>query len=106
MFEPRLEPGISQQILDELRAQDFRLIHLYVSFDTNSVATYGFDDKDFYPADIDGDKDTDFADYAMLGARWQDSVCDDCGGADLNGDGRVTEADLRELAYHWLTSFE
>ena len=106
LYEPRIEPGISQDTLDELRAQDIRLIHLYVSFDTNSVATYGFDEKEFYPADIDGDKDTDFADYAMLGARWQDSVCDDCGGADLNGDGRVTGEDIREMAYNWLMGFE
>ncbi|GAH84583.1 unnamed protein product, partial [marine sediment metagenome] len=30
LFEPRLEPGISQNILDELRAQDIRLIYLYL----------------------------------------------------------------------------
>jgi hypothetical protein len=106
LFEPRLEEGISHDILDELRTQDIRLIHLYVGYDSNSVTTYGFDDKVFYPADIDGDDDTDFADYAMLGARWQDAVCDECGGADLDGDGRVTDADLRELAYHWLSGFE
>ncbi len=106
MFEPRLEPGISQQILDELRAKDIRLIHLYITYDVDSVTTYGFDEDPFYPADIDGDEDTDFADYAMLGARWQDDVCGECGGADLNGDGRVTGEDLRELAYHWLAGFE
>jgi hypothetical protein len=54
MFEPRLEPGISQQILDELRAQDIRLIHFFYEFDREWVRTYGFEDKVFYPADIDG----------------------------------------------------
>ncbi len=106
MFEPRLEPGISQQILDELRAQDIRLIHLCVDFGSGWVITYGFEDKLFYPADIDGDEDTDFADYAMLAGRWQDVVCDECGGADLNGDGRVTGEDLGEMAYNWLAGFE
>jgi hypothetical protein len=42
----------------------------------------------------------------MLAGRWQDIVCDECGGADLNGDGRVTGEDLRELTYHWLAGFE
>ena len=105
MFEPRLEPGISPQILDELGAQDIRLIHFFYEFGREWVRTYGFEGKVFYPADIDGDEDTDFADYAMLAGRWQDIVCDECGGADLNGDGRVTDADLRELAYHWLAGF-
>jgi len=102
LYEPRLEPGISQQIQDELGAQDIRLIQLYMTYDVNTVTTYGFEDKPFYPADIDGDEDTDFADYAMLAERWQDIVCDECGGADLTGDGRVTGEDLGELAYHWL----
>jgi hypothetical protein len=106
LFEPRLEPGISQQILDELRAQDIRLIHFFYEFDREWVRTYGFEDKVFYPADIDGDEDTDFADFSLLGGRWRDAVCDECGGADLNGDGRVTGEDIRELAYHWLAGFE
>lgn len=106
MFEPRLEEGISQQILDELRAQDIRLIHFYYEFGSGGFRTFGFEDKPFYPADIDGDEDTDFADYAMLAGRWQDVVCDECGGADLNGDGRVTGEDLREMAYNWLAGVE
>ncbi|MHC4642731.1 MAG: PEP/pyruvate-binding domain-containing protein, partial [Planctomycetota bacterium] len=59
MFEPRLEEGISQQILDELRAQDIRLIHFYYDYGGGWIMTYGFEDKVFYPADIDGDEDTD-----------------------------------------------
>jgi hypothetical protein len=106
LFEPRLEEGISQQILDELRAKDIRFIHFFYEFDREWIRTYGFEEKPFYPADIDGDEDTDFADYSILAGRWQDAVCDECGGADLNGDGRVTGEDLRELAYNWLASFE
>jgi len=106
LYEPRLEPGISQQILDELRAQNIRLIHLYITYDVNSVTTYSFEDKPFYPADIDGDDDTDFADFSLLAERWLDAVCDECGGADLNGDGRVTWNDLEEFAYHWLAPLE
>ena len=106
IFEPRLEEGISRQILDELSAKDIRLIHFFYEYYSGWIRTYGFEDKPFYPADIDGDDDTDFADFAMLGARWQDAVCDECGGADLNGDGRVTWDDLREFAYHWLAGVE
>jgi hypothetical protein len=47
LFEPRLEPGISQDILDELEAQDIRLIHLTLDDDPwgsgDSLRTYGFD---------------------------------------------------------------
>jgi len=106
VFEPRLEPGISQDILDELRAKDIRLIHLYLYMGNDSLRTYGFKDDPFYPADIDGDNDTDLPDYALLAKRWQDAVCNECGGADLTGDGRVTGEDLRELAYNWLAGIE
>jgi hypothetical protein len=106
LFEPRLEEGISQQILDELRAKDIRLIHFYYNFGSGWFRTYGLEEDPFYPADIDGDEDTDFADYSILAGRWQDVVCDECGGADLNGDGRVTGEDLGELAYNWLAGFE
>lgn len=45
LFEPRLEPGISQDILDELAAQDIRLI--YLALDTfgaeSQMTTFGFD---------------------------------------------------------------
>ena len=54
LFEPQLEPGISQQILDELRAKDIRLIYFETGArdcrpteweDTGpAIRTYGFDD--------------------------------------------------------------
>ncbi len=106
LFEPQLEPGISQNILEELQAQDIQLIHVFDNCYETTINTYGFDDKEFYPADIDGDDDTDLWDFALLARGWQDSVCDECGGADLNGDGRVTGEDLREMAYQWLAGVE
>jgi hypothetical protein len=106
LFEPQLEPGISQNILEELQAQDIRLIHVFDNCYETTINTYGFDDKEFYPADIDGDDDTDLPDFALLAGRWGDSVCDDCGGADLNGDGRVTGEDLWEMSYQWLAGVE
>ncbi|MBW8040130.1 MAG: hypothetical protein FVQ85_09045 [Planctomycetes bacterium] len=63
------------------------------------------EDKPFYPADINGDEDTDFGDYAMLAGQWQEVVCGECGGTNLNGDGRMTWDDLEEMAYNWLAGF-
>ncbi len=40
LFEPRLEPGIPQDTLDELEAQDIRLIHVFVPFEGAGVLTY------------------------------------------------------------------
>ncbi len=57
LFEPQLEPGISQQILDELRAKDIRFIYFETGArecrpteweDTGpSIRLYGFDDEIF-----------------------------------------------------------
>lgn len=99
LFEPRLEPGISQSILDELRAADIRLIYMDNSC---TIQTYGFEDETFLSADTDGDNDVDLPDYARFAQRWLDTICDDCGGADLDGDGQVDRRDLWELANQWL----
>jgi len=69
-------------------------------------ATYGFDEKPFLPADLDDDKDVDFGDLAQFGPQWGRSICDQCGGADFTGDGRVSPLDLWELAASWLTAIE
>jgi len=107
LFEPRLEPGISQHILDELRAQDIRLIHVYPGTTGGyDILPYGFEDKPFVVGDLDGDGDTDLTDFAQFAPRWLDSVCDDCGGADLTGDGRVVPDDLWEFADNWLAGVE
>ncbi len=103
LFEPRLEPGISQGILDELQAQDIRLIYMYYGFPTGSIIrTYGFGDESFLPGDFEPDGDVDFRDYCLFATRWLDTICDDCGGADLTGDGRVDGHDLRQLTEQWL----
>jgi hypothetical protein len=44
IFEPQLEEGLSEAVLQELRAADIRLIHCYANLDGGStITTYGFD---------------------------------------------------------------
>ena len=97
LFEPRLEPGISQNILDELQAQDIRLIHLIVDNwgAGSSIATYGFE---FIPGDFNGDGDVNFVDYATFAAHWLELDCGPCSGTDFTGDGDVNMYDLAEFA--------
>ena len=106
IFEPQLEPGISADLLGELRAKDIRMIYLQVGFGNPIVRTYGFDDEPFLAADLDGDKDVDGTDFALFGTHWSNTVCDDCAGADLTGDGCVWAPDLWELAADWLSEIE
>jgi len=106
LFEPQLEPGLSADLLNELRAKDIRLIHMRVRFGDPVIETYGFEEKPFLPADLDDDKDVDFGDLALFGPQWGRSICDQCGGADFTGDGRVSPLDLWELAASWLTTIE
>jgi len=40
----------------------------------------------------------DMRDFALFAERWLDSGCDACGGADLDGDGRVGAGDFCEFA--------
>jgi len=45
LFEPRLEPGISSDLLDQLRAKDVRFIHLFVDHTggtPSKILTHGF----------------------------------------------------------------
>jgi len=102
LLEPQLEPGISPDILDELRTQDIQMIHLLYGWPSSCITTYGFEAEPFYPADIDDDNDVDLVDFAVFAERWLDTVCDACSGADLTGDGRVDMDDLREFAENWL----
>ncbi|MBN2269254.1 MAG: hypothetical protein JXN61_01485 [Sedimentisphaerales bacterium] len=100
LFEPRLEQGISQATLDELAVQDIRLIHLYYDTDGHSeIMTYGFE---FVPADLNGEPGVTFSDFCLFAARWLDSNCGACGGADLTGDGQVRASDLHHFAHSWL----
>ena len=102
LFEPRLEPGISNEILAELKAKNIRMIYVSRGFGEPTIWTYGYDEEPFLVADIDDDDDVDQMDLALLAQRWLDEVCDTCEGADLTGDGRVRFDDLQELADSWL----
>lgn len=117
LFEPQLEPGLSPGLLAELQAKNIRLFYFYVepvwepgtetlSYAATRSAIYGFDEKPFLAADLDGDKDVDGRDFALFAAHWSDTVCDDCAGADVTGDGAVSPPDLRELAADWLATIE
>ena len=106
IFEPRLEPGISKDLLDELETEDIRMIYLYADFGTPYIDIYGFDDEPFIPADLDGDGDVDLLDYGRFSIHWQDTVCDTCSGADLTGDGCVNLYDLNEFSLYWLMSVQ
>jgi hypothetical protein len=110
LFEPRLQPGISQDILDELEAQDIRLIYMAMNcggsaFCTTglSIETFGFD---YVPADYNGDYFVNFADFAVLAEWWLQSDCKGCGGTDLTGDQQIQLDDLREFTDLWLTGIE
>ncbi|MHC4867312.1 MAG: dockerin type I domain-containing protein [Planctomycetota bacterium] len=110
LFEPRLEPGISQDILDELEAQDIRLICLIMNcsgspFCTTgvSIETFGFD---YVPGDYNGDYFVDFVDFAALAQWWLETDCKGCGGTDLTGDGQIQLDDLDEFTDLWLTGIE
>jgi hypothetical protein len=102
LFEPRLEPGISQSILDELEAQNIQLIYYNDDYYNPSISTLSYDEIPFLAADIDKDNNVDFLDFAVFGSQWLDSVCGQCEGADLTDDGRVDIDDLHKLAEEWL----
>ncbi len=113
LFGPGLEPDMSANVLHQLRAKDVRTIYAHIQYDFGSGECfvldediYRFDQNPFLGADIDGDKDVDFADLALLGHQWRQSFCDTCGGADLTGDGRVSPSDLREICDSWLATIE
>ncbi|MHC4477599.1 MAG: PEP/pyruvate-binding domain-containing protein [Planctomycetota bacterium] len=103
IFEPRLEPGISQATLAELESEDIRLIHLTLDNwgSGSSIRTYSFD---FVVGDFSDDGHVDFVDVAMFAQRWPKANCCSCGGIDLTGDRQIQLDDLRELAENWLAS--
>jgi len=104
IFEPQLEPGLSADLLTELRAKNIRFIYIHSGSGDPTITIYGYDDKPFLAGDIDKDKNVDLEDLKLFTARWLDTVCDVCFGADLNGDGQVTLLDFQTLAENWLTT--
>jgi hypothetical protein len=106
LFEPRLEPGISQAILGQLKTAKIDLIHVaYNNLTSQStITTLSSWDLPFLTADIDEDGCVDLSDLAELGRQWLEQVCDECGGADLTGDGGVNMKDLLEMAVEWYES--
>ena len=54
------------------------------------------------PGDIDGDNHINFIDFALFAEQWLQTNCNDCNGADLNGDGVVGLDDLWQFAQNWL----
>jgi len=58
-------------------------------------------------ADLDGDCDVDFVDYAQFAEEWLNSGCTNlngfCNGADIEIDGTVNTTDLAKLAQEWLS---
>ena len=104
MFEPRLEPGISENILAELAAKNIRLFHLMSApvGATPELTTFGFDEVTFLEGDINRDKVVDITDVRLFAYRWLDSICDDCSRADMTGDGNVRIDDYVEIASNWL----
>jgi hypothetical protein len=117
IFEPQLEPNLAPGLLDELRTKNIRMFYFFVepvwqpgadkpAYAATESQIYGFDDEPFLAADLDADKDVDGTDFALFAMRWSDTVCDDCAGADLTGDGCVSPPDLWELAADWLNEIE
>lgn len=51
LFDPQLEPGLSPDLLAELREKDIRLIHVWGGKDASTITTYGFDPADVEPPD-------------------------------------------------------
>ena len=58
-------------------------------------------------ADLDGDCDVDFVDYAQFAEEWLNDGCTNlnvfCNGADIEIDGTVDTIDLGKLAQEWLS---
>lgn len=71
-------------------------------YNPDQVDTDGDGEGDTCEADISGNNEVDFVDFALLASHWRDSGCGDCGGADLDGEEDVDFADLDILADNWL----
>ena len=59
---------------------------------------------DILACDINNDQIINLIDFSLLAAKWLDTNCDLCDGADLTGDGNVDHADLLVCIETWLDS--
>jgi predicted outer membrane repeat protein len=73
-----------------------------VDGDCNSPEVVDMGAYEFLFADTDSNGFVDFEDYCVIAARWLQTSCGLCGGADLTCDEDVDWNDLRELAANWL----
>jgi hypothetical protein len=101
LFTPSLEPGMDQCLLNQLRAQDIRVIHM-IAYGQPYIETFGFGAGPYYLGDFEPDGDVDMTDYARFAQRWLDSNCGQCGGADFDCNEEVGVEDLAELVNNWL----
>jgi hypothetical protein len=104
LFTPSLEPGMDQCLLNQLRAKDIRVIHLYMSaqFQQNYLETFGFGSGPYYLGDIQSDGKVNMRDLAKFAQKWLNSNCGYCGGADFDCDDEVSIEDLEILIDNWL----
>lgn len=58
-----------------------------------------------FDADLSGDDDIDFQDFAIFAEKWQTEACPGCPG-DYSGDGRIDAEDLVRLMSSWLAGSE
>ena len=60
-----------------------------------------------YPLeDLNNDRKVNLADFSMFAQWWLETNCNECGGADLTGDGEVGLEDLYEFTSNWLAGVE
>jgi len=64
--------------------------------------TFPIIEPDFARCDLSQDGAVDMEDFAQVGDKWKKTDGVDCGGADFNGDGEVSEKDISEFTEHWL----
>lgn len=94
IFEPRLESGISQQILAELRAQDIRLIYVNTGLSPeDNIMTFGFEGEP-EPEDVNGDGGVDAVDIQLVINAVLSLDIDNLD-ADINDDGMVDAVDVQ-----------
>jgi hypothetical protein len=96
-----------------ITTEDVALMIMYIS---NDMTCFPVDEKgrpdSYVPVcgvgygDFDGSCCVDFTDLAVFAARWMNTGCGTCGGADSTGDGNVDLRDFGIFADNWLLTPE